>query len=340
MNAGIIGYGLMGQQRARSLSKIEGVRLVAVHEPDAEKARKAQETWGCELEPTYAALCGRSDLDFIIVAVPHFLTREVAVEALSSGKHVLCEKPLGRNLTEADAILKALRPGQKFSAGFNYRFYPGIQRARDILRAGRIGSLRHIRFTLGPGGRPGYESEWKTSRELCGGGALLDPGIHVIDLIRFLGGEVESGTADFTNAYWNVDVEDNVFATLRLRANVLAQVHVSITEWKSRFACDLIGTDGMIQVRGRSGFYGPQRVQVTRRWEWLQDPSQAIEDVEFPAEDTSFADELSAFVSGLRGGDSRDLGGPQDGRRALEIVQQLYAEGNWHHRPEAASIFA
>ncbi|MDZ4796656.1 MAG: Gfo/Idh/MocA family oxidoreductase [Bryobacteraceae bacterium] len=344
MNAGIIGYGLMGQQRARSLATIPDTRLAAVHEPDREKARKAQETWGCDLAPTYKALCERKDLDFIIVAVPHFLTRDVAIAALSSGRHVLCEKPVGRNLAEADAILRTLRPNQQFAAGFNYRYYPGIVRAKKLIGEGRIGALRHIRFTLGHGGRPGYESEWKTSRELCGGGALLDPGIHVVDLIRFFAGDVDTASADFFNAFWNVDVEDNVFATLRMREGVLAQLHISITEWKSLFACDLIGTDGMIQVRGRSGFYGPQRVSLTRRWEWLQDPAQAVEDVEFPHEDTSFADELRDFVSTFHGAAAPNLGTAEDGRRALEVVQNLYAQGNWNLQPnqraESASIFA
>ncbi len=333
---GIIGFGLMGQNRAKALAEIPGTRLVAVYDPNADRRAEAAAKFGCEAEADHRAVLDRSDVDAVIIAVPHFLAREIVLDALERGKHVLCEKPLGLDVAECDEIISKLRPEIRLAAGFNYRFYPGIQRARQLLREGVAGELTHLRFELGHGGRPGYESEWKTKKATCGGGALLDPGIHVIDLVRFLAGEVEGGDASLLRSFWPIDVEDNAFATLRLANGRLAHIHISITEWKSRFALDLFGTDAMIQVTGRSGFYGPQRVVVSRRWDWLQDPAGAIAPQEFPLEDISFREELAQFAGWLRGGSSGDLGVAEDGRKALDLVSGLYAKGSWMRARETA----
>ncbi|HYO83435.1 MAG TPA: Gfo/Idh/MocA family oxidoreductase [Bryobacteraceae bacterium] len=329
MNIGIIGYGLMGRNRAKALARIEGVRLAAAFDPDPSRVAEAAAAYGCAPEASVETLLHRPDLDAVIVAVPHFLTHEIATAALRTGRHVFCEKPLGLNMRECESILSCVGPGQRFASGFNYRFYPGIQKAKALLSSGAVGELTHVRFVLGHGGRPGYEGEWKTSKALCGGGALLDPGIHVIDLLRFLAGEVQGGDAHLTRSFWPVDVEDNAFATLRLEQNRVAQIHISITEWQSLFSLDLFGTDAQIQIRGRGGFYGPQRFRVVRRWEWLQTTPPLTEE-EFPSEDLSFTAELRAFVEYIRGAAPGHLSLAEDGRRAMEILENLYSAARWN----------
>jgi predicted dehydrogenase len=184
---------------------------------------------------------------------------------------------------------------------------------------------------FGHAGRPGYEREWKTSKALCGGGSALDPGIHIIDLVRFLLDEVESVDAHLFRSFWDIDVEDNAFVLLRTHSGREASLHISITEWKNQFSFDILGTEGEIQIRGRGGFYGTQSLTLTTRWGWLQTPKAESLVKEYPGEDGSFGEELKAFFGRIAGEPSDgSLAGPADALRALEIIDGIYESSPVH----------
>ena len=327
MNVGIIGFGLIGQQRARNIARLPEHRLTAVYDPDPNQASALRSEIGYATETSHEALLGRADIDVVMIAVPHIFAREIAVAAFETGKHVFCEKPLGRDMHDCDAILRAAeRACRRLGVGLNYRFYAGIQEARRRIAAGEIGTPTHLRFVMGHGGRPGMQDEWKTSKRMCGGGALLDPGIHIIDLIAYLVGRIRGGSASLFRSFWSVDVEDNAFLNLETYGGCLAQAHISITEWKSRFALDIFGTDAEIQVRGRSGFYGAQSVRYTRRWSWLNPGIESDTLTEYPAEDSSFFLETRAFLDSIGGRVSSELAMGEDGRTALALIERLYAD--------------
>jgi len=325
LNVGIVGFGLIGQQRARNIAQLPGRRLVAVCDPDRNRASALRDKIDFGIEASYGSLVSRSDIDVVMIAVPHAYAREIAVAAFAQGKHVFCEKPLGVDMRDCDAILRAAeRACLRLGVGFNYRFYPGIRDARRRIENGDIGTPTHLRCVMGHGGRPGMQDEWKTSKRLCGGGALLDPGIHILDLIAHLLGPVRGGSASLFRSFWNIDVEDNAFVTLQTDTGCCAQAHISITEWKSRFSLEIFGTDGEICVTGRSGFYGPQTLRFTRRWPWLTDGGEAEQVTEYPSEDTSFLLETKAFLDSIEGKVSKELAMGEDGRTALSLVERLY----------------
>lgn len=322
---GIIGAGLMGKHRANALLNIEGVELRSAFDPDRERAAALPgPAAGFGVESSYQAVLERKDVDAVVIAVPHFLAAEMVEAAFQAGKHVLCEKPLGRNTRECWRALSVKPTDKVFCAGFNYRYYPAIREAKRLIGEGVLGELTHMRFMLGHGGRPGMEKEWKVSRELCGGGALLDPGIHAIDLVRHLAGDVEEASASLFRSFWPIDVCDNAFVQLRTAGNRHAQLHVSITEWKSRFAMELCGTNGMLEIRGRSGTYGAQRFLLTPRWHWLDKTAKTPEFVHYPPEDTSFAAEVRAFVNAIGGQVDPAMATALDAVAALELVDSIY----------------
>lgn len=323
MNFGIIGCGLMGKQRARALGALPEARLISVFDPSEERASALAVEFGCASDPDAGELVSRPEIDAVIIAVPHFLSRELSITALQAGKHILCEKPLGLTSGECLDIMQAAGHQQVISVGFNYRFYPGVRQAMQMIGESSIGALTHMRCVLGHGGRPGMESEWKTSKTLCGGGALLDPGIHFLDLIRQAGGELALNGASLSRSFWETDVEDNAFVLLTA-GSVQAQAHISLTEWKSRFAIDFFGTGGCLKLRGRSGFYGPQVLQYNRRWEWLQ-PEFTPSRMEWPLEDISFTEELRAFIATVEGRPAEPVGTPNDCLQLLRVIENIYA---------------
>jgi predicted dehydrogenase len=312
----------MGKQRAQAVRGSSWGKLVSVYDADAARALRLADEFGCRSAASLEQLLNE-EVDAVVVAAPHFLSHEITAAALQAGKHVLCEKPVGMTAGQCRDLISRRRGGQVLAAGFNYRFYPGVRLAQQMIRNGDIGVLTHVRSVLGHGGRPGMENEWKTSKELCGGGALLDPGIHVLDVIRHITGEYEDVTGSLARTFWPIEVEDNAFIAARGVTGVHAQMHISITEWKSRFSLDFFGTDGCIRVRGRSGFYGPQSVSYNKRWEWLQ-PDFRETVTEFPPEDTSFAAEMTAFANTVAGVPSPDLGRAEDCLRLLEIIEHIY----------------
>lgn len=338
MKIGFIGFGLMGQKRAKAVAALDGVEPTAVFDVDPDRAASLSAELGYEVESSPEDLLAREDLDVVVLAVPHQLTRDYAEAAFAAGKHVFCEKPVGRNPMECLGIIAASEAaGKQLGVGFNYRHYPGIQETRRQIDAGTLGDVTHARFVLGHAARPGYEKEWKTSRELCGGGALLDPGIHVLDVLRYLLGSIEGATVELFRSFWNLDIEDNVFANLRFEGGRRASAHVSITEWRNEFALDVFGTEGTARVRGRSGFYGRQTFEMTKRWSWLSEAARAEEfSVEYPLEDDSFRAELEGFFAQLRGESAKGLAGPEDALAALRLIDGLY-QSEVHEVPTSRS---
>jgi predicted dehydrogenase len=316
----------MGQKRAKALARHPRGRVCAVFDVDERRPAALQQQLGYEICASAETLIARSDVDVVVVAVPHYLTRDLAVAALEGGKHVFCEKPVGRTARECDEILAtAERCGRELGVGFNFRHYPGVAEAYRVIQRGDLGEPTHLRCVLGHAARPGYDREWKTSKQLCGGGCLLDPGIHVIDLIRFLLGSIQNGSATLFRSFWNLEIEDNVFLTLQTVSGKQALAHISITEWRNQFALDIFGTEGCLKIQGRSGYYGSQSIQFTKRWSWLSEERVRQEwSRDYGPDDLSLGTELELFLSRVAGGNVPELATPADARAALDLIGKFY----------------
>lgn len=325
MNVGIIGFGLMGKQRASDILDLPMHRLIILCDNNSDQFKDFD--FGTQNNIVFTNdwkdVIENKKVELIVISVPHYLTKEITCDALMKGKNILCEKPLGMNPKEVNIILKTLnRTSGLLEPGFNYRFYPGILKTKKIIDDGHIGQVRHVRCTFGHGGRPGMDKEWKINKDLAGGGVLLDPGIHAIDLFRFLFGEICEGFATFKNTFWKVNAEDNVFLNLHTINNVFIQSHFSTTEWKNKFRLEIFGDDACVTISGRSKTYGPQEVRLTKRWFWLNNEKEKL--WVFPKEDVSFKNELLAFINLIKGNENSVLATPNDASKAIKIIDKLY----------------
>jgi len=332
MRLGLIGCGWAGSLRAAAIARLAGFRLVAVADQDPVRARALSRTYGAVMHPDWRSLVCRDDLEAVIVSTPPPLHLEMCVGALEHKKHVLCEKPLGRTPSECREILEvAGRNGRLVATGFNYRFYPAIVKAREILDAGLIGGLDHIRGYAGhPGGRE-FTHPWVHDVNVMGGGALLDNGIHIIDLTRyFLGGVIEvKGYA--TGHVWGFPgCEDNGFALLKSPTGKVACLQASWSEWRGyRFAIEVYGTRGCVRAS-----YPPMMTQVVRvdnpggrplRRVYLFPRLQLIERLRSHRWTAlqSFGQELKAFARAASG-EKTPIALGLDGLRAVQIAYAVY----------------
>jgi predicted dehydrogenase len=181
---GIVGLGNIGSYHADFLREVESAELVAGLDVDATARRTFAEEYGVETYEDRADLF--SEVDAVIVTTPNRFHEEYAVGALEAGLDVLLEKPLAHTVESAERIAEAAEAAEGICmVGFNNRFSNPVEVLKHDLRAGRYGDVTHVEANyVRRRGIPGRGS-WFTSKEVAGGGALIDIGVHAIDLALY-----------------------------------------------------------------------------------------------------------------------------------------------------------
>lgn len=321
LRAAIIGCGLIGQKRARSLNDAQLVVCCDVNAARAETLAHAFP--GASVTTDWKSVVERQDVDVVLVATTHNLLAQIAEAAAANGKHVLIEKPGARRAAELDPVLEAAsKTGALVRIGFNHRYHRSLQKAREISASGAIGDLLYIRGRYGHGGRIGYEKEWRAIPEISGGGEAVDQGIHLIDLARWFLGDLHLIGGSAPTYFWNMPVEDNAFFLLEGEARRVAFLHASWTEWKNLFSFEICGRMGKLEVSGLGGSYGTERLTHYQMLPEMGPPPTTI--YEYPMADDSWTIEWLMFLEDIRL-KRQPNPGIAEAQGALRIVEQLYA---------------
>jgi len=247
---GLIGCGGIGELRAQALAQYASGQLVAVSDLDEDLCKRFAADHGATPVKEWKDLLEMETVDAIIVSTPPSVHAEMCISALESGKHVLCEKPLARTPEECQEIVTATNRSEKFLAtGFNYRFYPSIKKARELLDSGIIGELDHIRSYTGYSAAD-HDHDWLHDSTVMGGGSLRDNGIHLIDLTCYFLGPVKETIGFASNDIWKYNgCEDNGFALIKNHDGKIASLQSSWTEWRGyRLSIDIYGSLGCIRT--------------------------------------------------------------------------------------------
>lgn len=321
LGVGIVGCGLIGRKRAAALA---GASLVACADAERNRAEALASTHpGARVADNWQAIVERPDLDIVVVATTNDALAPVAVAAIEAGKHVLVEKPAGRTSGDVDLIAAAARRhDRRVRVGFNHRYHPAFRAARAILDAGTIGPLMFVRGRYGHGGRLGYDREWRADPQRSGGGELIDQGVHLIDLSRWVLGSFLDVDGAVHTYFWDMEVDDNAFLRLTTAAGQVAFLHVSCTEWKNLFSFEIYGRSGKLHIEGLGGSYGLERLAHYQMRPEMGPPETVIH--EYPQADRSWEIEFAEFLDDIRL--SREPApGLDDARAALEVVGTVYA---------------
>lgn len=188
---GMIGAGQIAGFTAREFQAHPDCRIVAVADPSVDRARALAARVGAQrTHDSAGTLLADEGIDAVYVAVPNAHHESVATAALDTGRHVLLDKPFALNATAAGNIIEASRRnGRTLMLGMNQRFERNVQRARGLAAEGRFGEIYHVKaYWRRRAGIPRLGS-WFTHRALAGGGALLDIGVHVLDVAMHLLGD-------------------------------------------------------------------------------------------------------------------------------------------------------
>jgi predicted dehydrogenase len=334
IKVGIVGIGKMGKIRMNAINNhpdlsLEGICDVVPLEQDRSAQRKFFQNYQDLL---------KTDIDAVFICTPNKFTSDIVVSALNNKKHVFCEKPPGRDLNDMHNILKAEQEnsGLKLKFGFNHRYHDAVIEAKSIIESGRFGKILWMRGVYGKSGGVDFEKQWRSDKEIAGGGILLDQGIHMIDLFRLFCGDFQEVKSFVTNSYWNIDVEDNAFAILRNEKNQVAMLHSSATQWKHTFSLEIFLDGGYLIISGilsstRSYGQGERLIGAMKQ---IENESLALgnprETVTYFDKDRSWERETDEFAECIKNNKRVIVGSSEDAIKTMELVYKIYnADAKW-----------
>jgi predicted dehydrogenase len=350
LNVAIIGCGAVGQREAAAVSAIAELRLVAISDfgpAFRHLALQMGSQYGCDTVHDWRHLVARNDIDIVVVATPNGFHREMSIEAMKQGKHVICEKPLTTTPEDAEEVVATAKAtGAKLMTNFNHRAHDHMRRARAILDEGRIGRptfvrgrIGHSRFVVGASpespDRFRGKSIWNLDAAQSGGGTLIDNGVHVLDLARwFMGAEFveaqgflthdldlcEEGPDGTVRESRRSECESNAFGLLRTADGRVASVHSSWVQWQGYLYLEIVGTRGTLVVDN-------DQMQGEVAYHVFERPGEPIATtIEMPAlvkPDPSWRRHLQELVAAIR--EERDPNpSGRDGLRVARMVHALY----------------
>ena len=301
MNIAIIGCGLVGNKRAENLSKKH--KIIAVCDKFKKNAKQIlKNNKNAIFYSKWKDIFKIRELDCIIICTPHNLLFRIAAYGLKLNRiNLFVEKPGVKNLKEIKNLIKIYQSSKKskisIKFGFNHRFHKSIIFAKKLIKENEIGSLLYIRGVYGHGGKKNYNKEWRGIKNQSGGGQLIDQGIHLIDLSRYFLGPLKVQGAYFDNMFWNTKVEDNIFMTLKYKKKI-AFLHSSWTEWKNKFHLEIFGKKGKIEINGKGGSYGAEKVTIFKMLQSQIKPQKKI--INFYNKDLSWKYELNYFFENIK----------------------------------------
>ena len=246
---GIVGSGSIARIHIDALAGVENAHLVAVAGRNPVTSRELAALGGARTEDSVEALVGRADVDAVLIATPSGAHLDPVQAAIQAGKHVLCEKPLEIESARVLSMVEhARKAGVLLGGFFPMRFGAGARAVKQALDEGRFGRLVSLGARVKWWRDAAYyrDSSWRGTWALDGGGALMNQGIHAVDLLQWFGGRPEMVSAFAgTLAHPGIEVEDTLSAILKWESGAMGTITAST-------ACNP-GIELSVEISGDAG---------------------------------------------------------------------------------------
>ena len=329
---GIIGFGKMGQIRAKALESTGRVKILAVYDvayPDTVAYHKVASP---------DEIIANKEIEAIVISVPNNLNFELTTAALKAGKHIFCEKPPAFTADEVRQIMELeAASGKKLMYGFNHRHHDAVVKMKELLDSGAYGKVLWMRGRYGKSVDETYLETWRAKKDLAGGGILLDQGIHMLDLFLYLGGSFDQVHAFVSNLYWKLEgIEDNVFAIMKnSRSGMVASLHSTMTQWRHLFSLEIFLESGYMVLNGlktSSGTYGEEVLTIAKNRSKAPAATWDDEEVLHFEIDNSWNREAVHFVNAIENNRPISIGTSRDALEVMELIGAIYE--NERHESE------
>ena len=313
----------MGQIRHQVISAFEDVQVQSIYDPEIvdteiEKAQNSDQ------------IIENPEIDAVFTCTPNYLNKPLTIQSLKAGKHVFCEKPpafTAKDIEEIRAVEK--ESGKVLMYGFNHRHHASIKYMKKLVDDKEFGKILWMRGRYGKSVDETFYDNWRAKKELAGGGILIDQGIHMLDLFLHLGGNFDNVHASVSNLYWNLNVEDNVFATLEnTKTGLAASLHSTMTQWRHLVSLEVFLEKGYLVLNGlktSSNAYGEEILTIAKNRSTAPAATWKDEKNITYHTDESWESELTEFFSAIKSNREVKLGNSSDALKLMKIVDKIYS---------------
>ena len=324
---GILGGGNISETHARAASEIPGVEVVAVHGVNRERVAKLGAQYGAAVYGDLESFLRHRPMDAVLIGSPSGVHAEQAIAAARQGLHVLVEKPLDVTTARIDALIEECdRAGVKLGVFFQDRVAPHIAWLKRLVETGGLGRV-HLVSARVKWWRPAEyysQSRWRGTRALDGGGALMNQGVHTVDLLLWLLGDVERVYARARTAVHQIEVEDTLVACLEFAGGAIGTLEAATSAYP--------GYPRRVEVTGSEGTIVLEHdriVAVDLRNPPSEPPPGGEGDRNASASSPTVSDVrghrklIEDFLRAIET-DGRPLCDGREGRRSVELVEAIY----------------
>jgi len=309
---GIVGCGGIARAHAKGYAMLPNAELAALYDTDRERAEAFAQKHGGEAFASLEEMLDRAKPTAVSVCTPPAFHEEATCAALRAGVAVCCEKPLAHDAASAGRMCAcAAETGTLLVTAFKFRFFPNVLWAKALLDAGRLGTVVSARVVFA--GIADMSEKWFSKKSVSGGGVMMDNGVHAVDLLRFLLGEVRGVRAVTANHGVPLGVEDSAHVFMEAASGAWAEAELSWAVPQPKNFLEIHGTAGLLDLWMNGGRFRPAKGEP-EEFEGTEDPVSA----------NPFAAQLSWFLECLENRrEPRATAG--DGLRALQILEAAYA---------------
>ncbi|MCP9456347.1 MAG: Gfo/Idh/MocA family oxidoreductase [Nitrospira sp.] len=327
LRIGIVGAGAIAQRNAKEAAASGAAKIAGVFDLNHKVARDMAKALSAPFFPSYDALLASSDVEAVLLSVPHYLHKPMTIEAASSGKHVLVEKPMANTLDEAREMIACCEQNHvQLTVNYSFRYLPKIQKARQLVQEGALGDITGIQIIAHQfkdrgywsGARSNSPDDWRASKEKCGGGFLIMNVCHVIDYLYFVTGVKGARVySEYATLGSPAEVEDIISVTARLSNGGIGSISASsIMRGADQAEERIWGTKGtlILDPDGLS-FYSTRPIDGKR-------PGKMCRYTKFPNVSWT-AEWVKGFVRAVREGTKPDISS-QEGWDNLAFISAAY----------------
>lgn len=326
VHVGLIGAGNISGTHARALAEIEGTALAAVFDTSRERAAALAQAHGAAAFDNLEQFLAHRPMDMVIIGTPSGLHAQLGIAAAQHGLHVLTEKPIDVNLARADALIAACdAAGVYCGVVFQERYMPAHRRVKRLLTSGGLGRPLLVAAQARWYRPPEYYQGWHGTRALDGGGAVINQGIHTLDFLLWLLGDVARVEARASRLLHTLECEDTALAIFEFANGALGTFEVTTAAYPGyERRIELSGTAGTVVLEGervvRADLRDPMPELIDQAPHGSDERARSAQVSDAAPHRAAIAD----FVAAVRDGHPPVCDGCE-GRRSLELAERIYA---------------
>jgi predicted dehydrogenase len=327
IHIGIIGGGGISETHARAARETEGVEIAAIFGPNREKVGRLSSLYGGTAYHDFQAFLKHKPLDMVVIGSPSGMHAEQGIAAARWGLHVLVEKPIDITTARADLLIcECERARVKLGVCFQDRFAPDICRLKQLIDGGRMGQpilvSGHVKWY-----RPAEyysSSRWRGTLDMDGGGALINQGVHTVDLLLWLMGNVRRVYAETAMAFHSIEVEDTVVATFKFANDAVGTLEVATSVYPGyQRRVELTGSEGTLILEQDRIISADLRTALNEPLLQADENKNASASSPVVSDVSGHKRILADFLRAIET-DTEPRCNGHEGRRSVELVEAIY----------------